>query len=507
MGTVYRARDPVIDRTVAIKTITASGLGPSDEDIFRRRFFLEAQAAGRLSHPGIVTIYDLGEEEGTKTPYIVMEYIAGRTLESMMSEAQGLLPLATTLDLVKQVADALNFAHIQGIVHRDIKPANIMITPEAQTKIADFGIAKLRQTQLTVPGEVLGTPSYMSPEQVEGRRTDGRADLFSLGVILYWMLTGQKPFAGEELAEVMFKIVYKDPPVATDVNPLLRTEFNYVLARTLAKDPSRRYQTGKELAEDLEDLRHVRPPRSQTSTAVPTSVSDKTVLAKPSGRVADRTAGAGEMLLTELPKGSPVIQAPSPVVAVDWERVAEYTNLARRTVLSLSILFRNHAVSFAKTLPDRSRAAVAFARRAREWTRTLPRQAHVALAVGAIVPVGFFVMWLSVALAPKAALQISLSHNFREGGVSVWVDDELVVENALMGRETRLLGLFRRIEGGFLERVAVEPGKHIIRVHVVAPGEGYDETREIEVELDKDEEKMVAVSCDSRKGFLNLSLR
>ena len=221
MGTVYRARDPKIDRIVAIKTVTVLG-GDADGGEYRKRFFREAQAAGRLSHPGIVTIHDVGEEESTQTPYIVMEYIAGPMLETFLSgSAQERQAVDTTLELMKQIAEALDYAHSQGIVHRDVKPANIIVTPEGRAKITDFGIAKLVLTQFTMPGETLGTPSYMSPEQATGDPVDGRSDLFSLGIILYRMLAGEKPFTGDTPTAVTFKIAYKDPVPATQVNPSL----------------------------------------------------------------------------------------------------------------------------------------------------------------------------------------------------------------------------------------------------------------------------------------------
>ena len=198
MGTVYRARDPKIERVVAIKTVRVIGTTPEQETEYRRRFFREAQAAGKLSHPGIVTIHDVGEDEATQTPYIVMEYVEGRTLESLLTEPGLERPsLTASLELIKQVAEALDYAHTYSIVHRDIKPANIMVTAEGRAKITDFGIAKLTQSEFTVPGQILGTPAYLSPEQLKGIPIDGRSDLFALGVILYWMLTGQKPFAGD----------------------------------------------------------------------------------------------------------------------------------------------------------------------------------------------------------------------------------------------------------------------------------------------------------------------
>ncbi|MBI4461487.1 MAG: serine/threonine protein kinase, partial [Acidobacteria bacterium] len=265
MGTVYRALDPTIERVVAIKTISIVSPKPAGDKEFRERFFREARAAGRLSHPGIVTIHDVGEDEAVKTPFIVMEYVEGKSLEEVGQGER--LPLETALELARQVAEALDYAHSRQIIHRDIKPANIIVTPEGRAKITDFGIARLALSQFTVPGEILGTPSYMAPEQLSAGEVDGRSDLFSLGVILYWMLTGQKPFTGDTASAVAFQIVYKDPPPPSQLNPVLGQEFNYVVERALAKNPDRRYQCGRDLAKDLEDLKASRTPRSRAAFA------------------------------------------------------------------------------------------------------------------------------------------------------------------------------------------------------------------------------------------------
>jgi serine/threonine-protein kinase len=264
MGAVFRARDPKIDRTVAIKTIAVPAGATKDFDHYRQRFFREAQAAGRLSHPGIVTIYDVGEDEAAHTPFIVMECVEGKSLDRLVAAApSGALPRASTLELVRHIAEALDYAHSQGIVHRDIKPANIMVTSAGQPKIADFGIAKLALADTTLPGQVVGTPAYMSPEQLNGKAVDGRSDLFSLGVIAYWLLTGTKPFDGDTLTEICAQVVTKDPAPPSQITPGISQDHDYVLSRALAKDPALRYQRGSEFAADLEDLRAGNKPRSK----------------------------------------------------------------------------------------------------------------------------------------------------------------------------------------------------------------------------------------------------
>ena len=183
-----------INRVVAVKTVSLEGQPPEEECEYRERFFREAEAAGRLSHPGIVTIFDVGEEPETRAPYIVMEFVAGQSLDKLLARDDHKLPLETALQLTLELAEALDCAHGQGVVHRDLKPANILITDDGHAKIADFRVAKLNLANHTLGGRTLGTPAYMSPEQLNGETVDGRSDLFSLGVVLYTVLTGYGRF-------------------------------------------------------------------------------------------------------------------------------------------------------------------------------------------------------------------------------------------------------------------------------------------------------------------------
>jgi serine/threonine-protein kinase len=282
MGTVYRGHDPQIDREVALKTISLHMLGGEDEKEFRERFFREARAAGKLSHPGIVTIHDAGEDEATRTPYLVMEFVAGMTLE-VLGES-GALPREKALELTKQIAEALDYAHARGIVHRDIKPANIIVDAEGRAKITDFGIAKLATSKFTQTGMVLGTPAFMSPEQLTAQPVDGRSDIFSLGTIFYWLLTGKRPFGGDTLAALSYSVVHAEPPPVTQVAPGLPADIEHVVKRALAKDPAQRYATGKEFANDLDDLVHGRPPRSRAgavAAAVPAPLAATIALPAP----------------------------------------------------------------------------------------------------------------------------------------------------------------------------------------------------------------------------------
>jgi serine/threonine protein kinase len=249
MGVVYLARDPKINRMLAIKAIAlAAEFGELELAGARERFFREAEMAGRLNHPNIVVIYDAGEDQGLA--YIVMEYLRGGHLSDHTSGA-GMLPAATVLDITARVADALHYAHRQNVIHRDIKPANIMFDADSNAlKITDFGIARLTDGGGTKTGIVLGTPSFMSPEQLEGKRLDGRSDLFSLGVSLYQLTCGQLPFRADSMTALMYKIANEPHTPLAAIRPDLPA-IDRIINRALAKRPDDRFQTGAEMAAAL----------------------------------------------------------------------------------------------------------------------------------------------------------------------------------------------------------------------------------------------------------------
>ncbi|MDX8401344.1 MAG: serine/threonine-protein kinase, partial [Mariprofundaceae bacterium] len=245
MGTVYLGRDPKINREVAIKTMALSQEFEEDElKEVKERFFREAETAGRLTHPNIVTIYDAGEEHDLA--YIAMEFLDGADLSAFTKPGK-LFPPQAVLKIVGKVAEALNYAHAQGVVHRDIKPANIMMLKNKTIKVTDFGIARITASSKTKTGVVLGTPSYMSPEQLSGKHVDGRSDLFSLGVMLYEMLTGTRPFRGDSMATLMFQIANEPHPDVREHRPELPECVSKLLDHMLAKDPEQRIATGSDV--------------------------------------------------------------------------------------------------------------------------------------------------------------------------------------------------------------------------------------------------------------------
>jgi serine/threonine protein kinase len=253
MGVVYKAKDPVIGRTVAVKTIRLSeeGTGMSHAQLVER-FQTEARAAGLLTHPNIVVIYDAGETDGLY--YITMELVNGKSLRSLLDSGEK-FTLPRLLRIMEQVCSALQFAHDNNVVHRDIKPANIMLAADDFVKITDFGTAKIMQYGGAQQTAAMGTPGYMSPEQIKGKVVDGRADIFSLGVMLYELTTGQRPFRGQDVATILYRILNEDPVPPQKLNTSLPLGVSSTILKALAKSPHLRYENCRELLEDLKNYR------------------------------------------------------------------------------------------------------------------------------------------------------------------------------------------------------------------------------------------------------------
>jgi serine/threonine protein kinase len=262
MGVVYKAWDPLLDRIVALKTVGAD-LSPDEAETFERRFYREAKSAGRLNHRNIVTIHDVGKVDSVA--YIAMEFLQGRSLRQILDSGV-VLPLDTIVDIAAQVADGLAFAHESGIVHRDIKPPNIMVLESGAVKITDFGIALLPGGSRTLAGTIFGSPKYMSPEQIVGRDIDGRADIFSLGAVLYELLTGFAPFFGGDLETVLDQVINDMPAPPTSRSKSIPAVFDYIVARALAKHPDDRYPDARGLAVDLRGFRALQPATTTAQT-------------------------------------------------------------------------------------------------------------------------------------------------------------------------------------------------------------------------------------------------
>jgi serine/threonine protein kinase len=316
MGVVYQAQDPAIGRKIAIKSIRLSDLTEESERArLRERLFREAQSAGILSHPGIVTIYDIAEQDGMA--YIFMELVNGPSLEKMLGSDHP-PNKDTLLSILRQTAAALDYAHRKGIIHRDIKPANIMIHEDGAAKITDFGVAKIVSQQMTQAGTIMGTPSYMSPEQVQGGEITGKADQFSLAVIAYELLTGEKPFTADYLPTLLFKLVREEAAPPQRLNPTLSPQVEIVLRRALSKNPANRYETCGDFINALVSALHASGDWSLPAPAALRPASDKGSDENLAATVADTSFGSRGDMQTPAPAAEepPPAAAPAPVEIV-----------------------------------------------------------------------------------------------------------------------------------------------------------------------------------------------
>ena len=275
MGVVYRGRDEVLDRAVAIKTIHMS-FGAEDHEGYLARFRQEARALGVLNHPSIISVYDYGNEGDVA--YMAMELLEGRELRHVMDESR--MACALAVDIATQVAEGLAFAHARGVVHRDIKPGNIMVLEGSRAKIMDFGIARVRASDVkTQTGVMLGSPKYMSPEQVLGQPADHRSDIFSLGVVLYEMLAGAPPFAGADIPQLMYQVCNARPTPPSHLNPAVPEVLDLVVARALEKTPEARYQDAGQLAADLRAWAELAPREAPPAAAPQSPAMDEATAA------------------------------------------------------------------------------------------------------------------------------------------------------------------------------------------------------------------------------------
>jgi serine/threonine protein kinase len=535
MGVVYKARDPRINRVVAVKTVSLAGQPPEEEREYRERFFREAEAAGRLSHPGIVTIFDVGEEPETRIPYIVMEFVGGQSLDKLLSRGNHKLPVETALQLVFELAEALDCAHGQGVVHRDLKPANILMTEDGHAKIADFGVAKLNLANHTLAGRALGTPAYMSPEQLNGEAVDGRSDLFSLGVILYTVLTGYRPFQGNSAITVSFKVVNRDPIPATLLDTELPEGLDHIIQRAMAKDPAERYQSGAELVQDIQTLQEGRNPAKKAKHASSSTGGSATQTAKenlPSPTLGQPEVAA-ELLLIARALPPAVGAAENPLEKLRKASFAGVLVLTGLFILGLWVIsfgpqgVRSRAaeplrpvgaVTPVKTTAAPLRARAAWAAASADTTpppvakelpkprpphRTYSPPVEVARARPAVSPMATPVV--TPAVSP-ATLEIEVDHKFAEAHLSIWVDDSLTYTRVLEGTDKKRLVVFHHVQGHELHAMQVSHGKHRLRVRVTSDVPTYDQSAFVEGEFTSGQENVLRISFN-KHGEMNLSLR
>lgn len=502
MGVVYKARDPQIDRLVALKTVSLWGQEPDEEKEFRLRFMNEAQAAGRLHHSGIVSVFDVGEDPENHDPYIVLEHVAGESLSRILSREKK-LPLERALKLAEEVADALDYAHAQGVIHRDIKPANILITPDGRAKIADFGIAKLNLAHFTIPGRVLGTPAYMAPEQLSGEAVDGRADLFSLGVILYAIVTGHSPFQGNSATTVCFKVANREPIAASALDMTLPPQLDAVISRAMAKDPNERYQRGVDFADDLRILQ-------QSYKATPTTTS----------RLRTSKTGTRSALTGQISAVGPAIDA-----SAAGTMRSIFTNGRTRDVmlgvlvLVLIAVVTGQAKWFVNTpkidLGGSGAAPSTLTTANVESTKAAPQELSAPpKVVQTVAPAPTVVKKRASKtshapakpiVVPLSTLELAVQHQFKDATLYVWVDDKLELTLPLHGAAQKKLVVFNGIRGVTSETIKVPAGKRQLRFRALSTDQTVDLSKTLSAEFVGGDTKSLAISFEKRNSAMHLN--
>jgi len=514
MGVVYKARDPQIDRIVALKTVPLRGQEPDAETEYRMRFMNEAKAAGRLHHPGIVAVFDVGEEPEHHDPYIVLEYVAGEALNRKLAREKK-IPLPVALQFALEIAEALDYAHEQGVTHRDIKPGNILVTPDGHPKIADFGIAKLNLAHFTLPGKVLGTPAYMAPEQLAGEGADGRSDLFSLAVILYTMVAGHSPFQGDSATTVCFKVANREPIPASALDLSLPSELDAVIARGMQKDPAKRFQNGAEFAEAIRQLQTLSP-------AGPTTTSFVTAIGT-SSRTTTRSRAQAKSL--NKPPAVGIAYAAKMVRAEFLKSPVKDLILGTATVILLVIvgvqsklLFNTHeeaihpgqidfpvpprpvrvttpSVKVANNSPARSSTAIKTAKGGPAAKHAEVQPAETASP--AAEPVKQVVVSLST-------VELAIRHQFKDATLTVWIDDVLALTRPLHGGTQKHLVVFNGVRGVESETLKVPAGKHTLRLRTRTADQTADLSRTITGEFIGGHEQTLQISFDKHNTYMHL---
>jgi len=504
MGVVYKARDPQIDRLVALKTISLRGQDPEAEEEFRLRFRNEAQAAGRLHHPGIVAVFDVGEDAETHDPYIVLEYVAGEALNRILAHEKK-LPLERALQLTEEIATALDYAHQQGVTHRDIKPGNILVTQAGHPKIADFGIAKLNLAHLTLPGKLLGTPAYMAPEQLSGTAADGRSDLFSLGVILYAMVTGHSPFQGDSATTVCFKVANRDPLPASALDLHLPRELDAVIARAMAKDPIRRYQRGSDFAEAVTQLQTLIAPRAHATGARTSTVAPPQAL---SGRPA-----VGLTYAAKLARAA-ILKAPVKDIVLGVATIIMLVVVGVQT--KLLVLSHKAAATTAAAIPTHAPPSLAASKANIAETPAFPQRPLPAarpaapkpgvLQASAKAPSGKSKtpspLPLKEVVVPLSTVELTVRHQFKDATLFIWVDGKLALTRELHGGVQKKLVVFGGVRGSESETLQVPAGKHVLRFRAQTADQRVDLSKTISADLVGGGDKTLAITFDKHNNSM-----
>ncbi len=439
MGVVYLAHDPDLSRDIALKVIQLpAGANAADRSAFERRFFAEAQSAARLSHPGIVIVHDVGRDANSGSLFMALQLLDGQTLDALLKRRKR-LEWTEALRITERVAEALHHAHAAGVVHRDIKPANLMILPNGDAKIMDFGIARLEAARLTATGQFIGTPMYMSPEQAQAHAVDGRSDIFSLGSVLYEMLTGVPAFGGESITKILLELMGHEPaPLASHV-PSPPVSLERILRRCLAKHVEQRYQDAGELAKDIRGLLGDEP--------APTLESPVDA-AGPGGTVA---AGAPVPAGTEAGIPPDRDQGPAPTEPPAARREGRGITIAASALILAGLVFLAVRLQapppVARLIVPASEEAIAGADLS-EAPELSPTPSATVLA------------------DQPAELLIDFEHSLKSGVFRVFIDDLLVVDQPFGGKVTRRVVGMELRRGRLVQTLEVAPGKRTVKIQV-----------------------------------------
>jgi len=527
MGVVYEAHDPALGRTIALKTIQVPFAASARErEDYEKRFTAEARIAARLSHAGIVIVHDVGRDGDHGILYIALEHLQGRTLAEVAAE--GKLVWRESLRIVGRVAEALAYAHAAGVVHRDIKPANIMLVGYTDPKIMDFGIAKLDSGQLTSTGPAFGTPLFMSPEQALSQPVDARSDLFSLGSVAYLLLAGRPPFEAENVPGILAQVAYKDPKPLREIVPELPAEIEYIVTRAMSKDPALRYGDGRKMADDIEDVLAGRPPRHRAGWTAP-AIGSGTVASKQGALPElaldpDADTTARPLAVARGRRGKRLVKLIATLAGVTavyfylhpadrrfwgraaleakrsrivdevrawWGRVGIDSPEAGVTPTPVEVAPAPSTMAAAPVVttmfpavaseekvaasgghepepgasPQENAQTPEPANNQGPAKRTEPQAPAAAPPPAPPRPSAERPRVAPPAL-PPAALSIQFEHHLRHGRLRVWVDETRVVDEDFDGRVTRKILSLELRKGVVQQRLALQPGKHGVRVEV-----------------------------------------
>jgi hypothetical protein len=474
VGEVWSAEDPQIGRSVAVKLLKIpEGLTERRRAEWERRFLLEARAAGRLSHPGIVSIHDVGTASDGR-PFIVMELVDGETLDAARGRDVP-PPFEQIVNWTIQIAEALDAAHAKGVVHRDVKPANLLVGSDGRARIADFGIARVAESELTREGTFVGSPAFAAPEQIRGDKVDGRADLFSLGAVFYLLATGKRPFEGENLPAIAYAVCHAEPERPSAVNPKIDPAFEAVILRALEKDPAARFATGAELARALRAANDPEP-------------VERTVVDAPAVDPVENQAAS--------------IASAAAVGAVRLSR--RIAGDARRHASGVAAWTREHAPGWRHRI-----AGIAAA--ARRVTLANPRIVFGLLGTLVLVLVAVRLeigparddggvriaeRLRAIAAGRSAAVTVVVAHRLENGVLEISSDGETLLKRSLQAPERKILGVWGYRSGEASARLRLHSGLHALKVSVAGP-DGPALSKTLEVEVDPKADYRLAIDVAS----------